>query len=265
LKPLLLVGNNDQASYKYAESVAVENSYTLIVLQAKEFPKFLRQFNTSTLDAKQCLFYLSDAEKLSNAEAAGFLESIDKSPHIFILSGTPETSWFLKQKCLYKLLDETKAELTNQLKIIMTEDNRALVREYLKDADLPFLFNIMKFAAWQQPEVLEALTTVSQNLYKTKSDYLLTMLSYVIPPKIVNTFRRKTPMNPLEVSILKKIKDNWKQMQDSESTDVYFLMKACKDAFGVQLQEDEEKFLDVNKVPMEEEHSAFVASLEDYF
>lgn len=266
MRAFCLISASDKACSEYVQSVAKENDYTLIALPAKEFPQHEKDFFTDTLDYKKCLFYLFDAHKLTQSSSEVLFKLIEASPQRFILSGPPEIPWFVKKFTIAKHLDNSKDELTTQLQVLLTESNRRLVREYLKDADLIYLFNILKFGAWQNPETLGAMLELSRNVFKVRRDYFLTMMSYLIPNKVINTFHKKTPMNPLEASLLKKLKKRSPVARSAEIADTLFLMKSCKAGInGLELSEEEEQFLGVNEKPEAEQVFAKAVELTDFF
>ena len=83
MKPFLILGK-DKACCDFALSASQENNYRFISLEAKEFASHERDFFTDTLDKAVCLFYLSDAHKLTINESKKltnkFLDTIKNSP-----------------------------------------------------------------------------------------------------------------------------------------------------------------------------------------
>jgi hypothetical protein len=162
-------------------------------------------------------------------------------------------------------MDNTKDELTQQLQVLLTEPNRNLAREFLKDADLVHLFHILKNGAWRSPESLEAMILISQNLYKINRSYLLSMMSWVLPAKPF-AFAFKKQANLVEGSIMKKLEKFKPDLKKSELADIFLLMKSCKDSVGgLELSVEEKTFLGIEEKPVEPQQSVFVANLEDYF
>ena len=264
MKAICLISSNDQASSKHASSVALENDFTLVVLTAKEFPKFEKPFFTDTLDGKKCLFYITDAQLLKQDASEKLFKMISESPHRFILSGNAETPWYIKMRCLTQNMDNSVDVLTQQLKALLTEPNRVLVREFLHDADLVHLFHILKYGAWRNPESLGAMIEISQNLYKINRSYLLSMLSWILPPKPF-AFAFKKQANFTEASIMKKIEKLKPNSNKVEVADMYLMMKSCKDSIsGLELSDEEKSFMGIEEKQVENQ-AVFCRTIEEFF
>jgi hypothetical protein len=263
LKSVLLIGSSDKACYNYALSVAQENSYNFVPIESKEFSDYERQFYASNLEGTLFLFYVRDINKLSQFESNKFFETIYKSPHRFILSGPVETAWFIKKNCIVNYIDNSKSAFTEHLKTLLTEPNRKLVRESLTNADVIHLFHTIKYGAWQNPQTLEHMMDVGQNLYKVKKDYILSMLA-LLPVKVVALGNKKVSLHPLESSILKKIQKQYPKLRESEFADIYMLQKFCKEAIVSELSEDEKAFLGISDLPKVEQ-AVFTKSIEEFF
>jgi hypothetical protein len=269
LKPFALIGL-DKVCFDHALSIAHENNFHFVSLEAKDFSQHEKDFYTASLDEALCLFYLSDADKLSVAQTLQFIEMIKDSPHRFMLSAQ-SFNWVFKKHCLTIVLSKTENELTTQLKILFNETDRDAVRLALKNADPIHLFHILKFGAWQQSEALEAMLAISRNLYKCHKSFILDMLAFALLPKPFATFHNKTNENPCQKSIKSKLSKMLPSYSSSEIADTFLFLKTFKTSFSspnLQLSDEEKAFLGiVDSAEQEQTQAVFLrtANLGDYF
>ena len=268
MKPFLLLGG-DKSCFDHALSVAQENNFHFSEIQAKDFPSYEKNFYTSSLDEALCLFYLSDADKLSIPQTLQFIEMISKSPHRFMLSGQ-SVNWALKKHCLTIVLSKTENELTTQLKTLFSETDRDAARLALQDADPIHLFHILKFGAWQQSEALEAMLAISRNLYKCHKSFILDMLAFALAPKPLATFHSKTNENPIQKSIKTKLSKMFPHHNSSQIADIFLLASHAKSVpANLDLSDEEKAYLGIADASEEQEQTQAVflktANLGDYF
>ena len=260
------MGSDKQCS-EHALSIAHENNFHFVSLEAKDFSQHEKDFYTASLDEALCLFYLSDADKLSVAQTLQFIEMIKDSPHRFMLSAQ-SSNWVFKKHCLTIVLSKTENELTTQLKILFNETDRDSVRLALKNADPIHLFHILKFGAWQQSKALEAMLRINRYIYKSNKTYILSMFAWAISPKPFATFHKKQEEDKLQISIKNKIQKVFK-INSSETADVYLLIKNYQIASDkIGLSDEEKAFLGiVDSAEQEQTQAVFLrtANLGDYF
>ena len=218
-----------------------------VTIEAKDFPLYEKNFYTSSLDQAKTLFYLRDSHKLTVDDSMKFVEMVKNSPNKFLLSSdSVSTNWYLKKSCIYKVLQEMQDEITFYLKQLMTEPNRHLVLENLKEADPVHLFHILKFGAWQNLDSLNHLIEVGRNLYKVKKTYLLSML-VLMPPKAYAFRRNEQKEDEMQKNIKKKIKSEMPHMKKSSVADTFLLMKNCHSSLGLDTSPEENTFLGVSQ------------------
>ncbi len=267
-RPFLVLGS-DKACADYALSVAHENSMHFVDLEASQFPLYEKAFYTSSLDQAKTIFYLRDSHKLTIDDAQLFVEMVKDSPHRFLLASTSSNiNWYLRKACIFKPLEAVQDELTFYLKNLLTEPNRHFVLENLQESDPVHLFHILKFGAWQNPETLDALIQVSQNLYKVKKSYFLSMLVFAVPPKAYPFGHKNREENEMQKSVKKKIRDNLPRLKKSEVANAFLLMKNSKSGLGLELSEDENNFLGISKNEIKQTQAEpFLkpVNLSDYF
>jgi len=265
MKPVLILGASEKAIYDKAVSEAKRASLKLIVLTAKEYNKYSKHFCSGSLE-NLTLFYISECNLLSVDDSIKFFSLIEKSPHSFILSATQDCNWHLKKSCFVSQLSPIENPLNAQLKAIMTEPNRNKVFETIKDADIIFLFNILKFGAYQSTETLDALIKINRNLFKCSETYIAAMLSFAMPQKIINTYRSKTAENPLQRSIKAKLSIAYPKLGPVELADAFLIASNTRSTLGAELSDEEKAFLKIEDKPIVEEPVfAKAVNLEDYF
>ena len=268
MKPFALIGL-DKVCFDHALSIAHENNFHFVSLEAKDFSQHEKDFYTASLDEALCLFYLSDADKLSVAQTLQFIEMIKDSPHRFMLSAQ-SFNWALKKHCLTIVLSKTENELTTQLKILFNETDRDSVRLALKNADPIHLFHILKFGAWQQSEALEAMLAISRNLYKCHKSFILDMLAFALLPKPFATFHSKTNENPIQKSIKTKLSKMFPHLNSSQIADIFLLARGAKIVpANLDLSDEEKEYLGIADASEEQEQTQAVfvkpVNLSDYF
>ena len=266
MKPFALIGL-DKVCFDHALSIAHENNFHFVSLEAKDFSQHEKDFYTASLDEALCLFYLSDADKLSVAQTLQFIEMIKDSPHRFMLSAQ-SSNWVFKKHCLTIVLSKTENELTTQLKILFNETDRDSVRLALKNADAVHLFHILKFGAWQSPETLEAMLRINRYIYICHKTYLLSMLSFALPTKALQTFHRKSEENPLQKSIKIKLCRLLPNYTSSEIADAFSLLISSQSCLpNLQLSDEEKDFLGIVEAAAPQAEQVFLrtSNLGDYF
>jgi hypothetical protein len=264
-KPFLFLGPEAQC-YNEALRVSQVNNWHFISLDAKDFPSREKDFYTASLDSQPCLFYLVNASALSYDESKSFIELVSDSPHKFILSSDANVNWFLKKASLVKPLGNVHDALSAYLHILMVEKDRDATRLALRDADALHLFHILKFGAWRDNEILDAMLRINRYIYLVKRDYILDMLVLSLPTKAFASFAPKQKENEFQKSIKAKLKQALPGYTSSEIADALLLMKFCKSPVLVELSEEEQSYLGIAKPTEEEPAQVFLqtANLSDF-
>ena len=234
------------------------------MVESKDYRSLSKQFLTSNLEGIKTLFYLFDVEKLSFEKCQELIDLTKDSPHIFMFSlPTYPNNYVLTKNCLSKNLGSKPSELTEALKALMCLEDRDAVRIAIADMDPIYLFHILKKNAWQVPETLDALSKISQNLYKVKKSFITSMLSYSLPVRAFTTgANSKTEKNKMVESIKLKISKTFKYNSD-ETANLFLLCKSLKIA-PVVFSEDEEIYLGIEK-KVQEVKVHKVTPLEAFF
>ncbi len=228
MRPHLILGGPDKSRYDFGLNVAKENNYNFISLDPKEIFPQEKKFFTSSLDDIPTLFFINDVNKLSASECQRLINIIKDSDRKFILSASVYPNYILTNFCLLKKMDVVENELSTAIKLLAVENDRKIVRSFLKEIDPIYLFNILKMDAYRNPEVLDAMISINRNLYKVKKDYIISLIAYLIPQKMFSMYHKKPQVNPLEMSIRKKIKESYRGLTKPEIADVFLMMKSCK-------------------------------------
>mgnify|MGYP001559085645 CR=1 FL=1 len=270
MKPFLVSGLTDKARYDYGLKVAQTNNYIFEAFDAKDFESYSKKFLTSTLGKERILFFIFDADKLSQTQAEQFLKLVADSPHIFLLSA-PALSGFayiLQKNCLKTNLGSSQSQLQFALQSLMTVEDRNAVRLAIESVDPLFLFHILKRDCWKVPEALTQMLRISQYVYKSKKTYITSLLALALPKKaFAMTYKKSTNdkiMNSILTSVAKLYKCN-----SSEAADIYLLIK--KMGFApeeLQLSDEQRNYLGLPPTVGEEqapEAPVIIANLEDYF
>ena len=268
MKPFALIGL-DKVCFDHALSIAHENNFHFVSLEAKDFSQHEKDFYTASLDEALCLFYLSDADKLSVDESKKFIDMIANSPHRFILSGQ-NINWFLKKNSLTRVLSKSEDALTSNLRSLLTEPDRTLVRLALQRADAVHLFHILKFGAWQHEPSLDTMIRINQNLFKCHKSFILDMLAFALLPKPFATFHSKTNENPCQKSIKTKLSKMFPHLNSSQIADIFLLARGAKIVpANLDLSDEEKEYLGIADASEEQEQTQAVfvkpVNLSDYF
>jgi hypothetical protein len=265
-RPTLVGASSEKTSFDWAQNLAQKNNLKFFSLESKSFAQYEKHFYSGALDGQKTLFYLSEANALTVAEAQKFLELIKDSQHTFVLSTTSlDINWFLKKSCTIVQLDKINSELNSQLKLLLTEKDRNKVRKALQDADAVHLFHILKAGAWQVPQTLDTLIRINRMLYIVKKDYILDLLAYAIEAKPYATFQTKREENKMQKSIKVKLKEMYPKFHPEEIADTFLLMSNAHVSLGLDLSEEEKLYLKIPEKIVEEEVFVKAVDLRMYF
>lgn len=255
MKPFLAYGGSDAVRLSFAKDAAQRNNYNLILLNHKEFEDYSKPFLSSNLESSQAknIFFIFDVNKWSIKQTERFFKLIKDSPHVFVLSSPTflGANYILRKSCLKKNLGEERNEITEVLKSIMLEENRDSVRITIENIDPTFLFHILKKGAWRTPEVLNALIRISQKLYKSKPEFITSLLAFALPKRAFALSYKKPEKNKLEQKILRKISKAYK-LNSSETAGCYTLISRLKLA-PVELRLDDKQKIFLGVKPEEEQ------------
>lgn len=265
-KPTLLISSSEKAAYDCAVKEAQKASLKFISLSAKDFPKYEKHFYSNPLSGDKCLFYLSEAHALSYTDAQKFIEMIASSNNTFILSATAEVNWYLRKTCFVSQLSLIPNEITEQLRVLLTDVDRNFVRSKLEKCDPVHLFHILKFNVYLSPDNIDALLDINRYIYKSKSYLIKDMLSYAIKPKPYLLKQSKREEEPLQKSIKAKLSKTYSKLSSSDIADAYLLANSAHSSLGIELSDEEKAFLKIDEAkPVEEAVFVKTQNLSDYF
>jgi len=270
MRPFLLVSSTDKERYEYAKKIAKDNHWDFISIEPKnaKFELFKASL-TSTLNQNRILYFIEDAEKLSEDDCAELIKYTFKSPHRFFFSTRSlyKTKKLLKDSCMVKVLSPRRDDLFEIEYLLMTEPDRDKVRAEMERTKVEAgqVLHIFKNHVWNaSPDVFRAVERCLQKLYIYKEGYLLSAFCYLFPPKRLPITSQKAGEKEAILDMfngfVSKMRGKYPHLSTAEIRGVYTMFPA-----GWVKEEDKPKKKTINGKTRAVENEGTKVSLDRWF
>jgi len=270
MRPFLLASSTDKDRYEYAKKIAKDNHWDFIPVEAKaaKFELFKASL-TSTLNQNRILYFIEDAEKLSEDDCAELIKYTHKSPHRFFFSTRSlyKTKKLLKDSCMVKVLSPRRDDLFEIEYLLMTEPDRNKVIEFIEKTKIEIgqVLHIFKNNVWNSsPETFRAVELSLRKVYIYKPKYLLSMFCYLLPPKRFPITTQKAGEKEAVLDMfngfVSKVRGKYPHLSTAEIRGIYTIFPA-----GWVKEEEKSKKKPMNGKAKAAENEGIKASLDRWF